>query len=123
MRAEFKVNLKRTKPLYVKRDRNKVHKEPVLRQYLVLAHQIKKTIESQRGRTLKEIAGWIGYTPARMSQIMSLLFLSSFIQEEILLSSEPFLHKLTINEANLIAKEILWDKQREMWLETNDKNN
>ncbi len=95
MRAEFKVTLKRTKALYAKRDRNKVHKEPVLRQYLVLAHQVKRTIESQRGRTLKEIAGWIGYTPARMSQIMGLLFLSPFIQEEIILSNKPFLHKLT----------------------------
>ncbi len=110
-----KVSLKRTKALYTKRDRNKVHREPVLRQYLVLAHQVKKTIESQRGRTLKEIAVWIGYTPARMSQIMSLLFLAPSIQEEILLSSEAYLHKRTINEANLIARELLWDKQKEMW--------
>jgi len=116
MRAEFKVSLKRTKAPYVKRDRNKVFREPVLRQYLVLAYQVKKTIESQRGRTLKEIAGWIGYTPARMSQIMSLLFLSSFIQEEIILSNKPFLHNLTINNANLIARELLWDRQKELWL-------
>jgi hypothetical protein len=47
---------------------------------------------------------------------MSLLFLSPSIQEEILLSSEPYLHKLTINEANLIAKEIMWKKQKEMWI-------
>jgi len=116
MRAEFKVNLKRTKALYAKRDQNRLHREPVLRQYLVLAHQVKKTIESQCGRTLKEISGWIGYTPARMTQIMGLLFLSPFIQEEIILSSEPFLQKLTINEANLIARELLWDRQKEMWL-------
>ena len=89
MRAEFRVSLKRIKAVHAKRDRNKVHREPVLRQYLVLAYQVKKTIESQRGRTLKEIAGWIGYTPARMSQIMNLLFLAPFIQEEILLSSKP----------------------------------
>ena len=116
MRAEFKVSLKRTKAVYAKRDQNKVHREPVLRQYLVLAYQAKKTIESQRGRTLKEIAGWIGFTPARMSQIMNLLFLAPVIQEEILLSSKPYLHKLSINEANLVARELLWDKQREMWV-------
>ena len=115
-RIEFKVNLKRTKSQYAKRDKNKLHREPPLRQYLVLAHQVKKTIESQRGRTLKEISEWIGYTPARMSQIMGLLFLSPFIQGEILLSGEAYLHKLTINEANLIARELLWDKQKEMWI-------
>lgn len=116
VRAEFKVKLKRTKALYAKRDQNKLHREPVLRQYLVLAYQAKRAIESQRGRTSKEISEWIGYTPARMSQIMSLLFLCPFIQEDILLSDKPYLHKLTINQANLIARELLWDTQRDMWI-------
>ena len=116
MRTEFKVNLKGTKATYIRRDMRKLKNEPPLRQYLVLAHQVKKTIETQPGRTLKEISGWIGYTPARMTQIMGLLFLSTFIQEEVLLSSKPYLHKLTINEASLIARELLWDKQKEMWI-------
>lgn len=75
----------------------------------------------QPGQTLKEISGWVGYTPARMSQIMSLLFLSPFIQEEILLSNEPYLHKLTINDANLMSRELLWDRQKMMWLQARDK--
>ncbi len=97
MRAEFKVSLKRTKLNLIRRDRNKLHREPILRQYLVLAHQIKEVLKTQPNRTSKEISSWIGYTPARMSQIMSLLFLSPFIQEEILLSRKSFLHQLTIN--------------------------
>ena len=121
MRAEFKVNLKQTRSQHVTRNKNKLRTEPMLRQYLVLAYQLKKTIEPQRGRTLKEISGWLGYTPSRISQIMGLLFLSPFIQEEILLSSEPYLHKITINEANLMAQEILWDKQKMLWLQTRDK--
>ena len=117
MRAEFKVKLKQgNRAQYIRRDQKKIQKEPMLRQYLVLAHQVKKAIKTQPSRTLKEIAGWIGYTPARMSQIISLLLLSPFIQEEILLSDKSFLHKLTINEVNLIAKELLWHKQKEMWL-------
>jgi len=93
----------------------------VLRQYLVLAYQVKETMEAQPERTLKEIAGWIGYTPARMSQIMNLLFLCPFIQEEIILSSKPHLHKITINEANVITREHLWDKQKEFWFQFRDK--
>ena len=116
MRAEFKVNMKMTKATYIRRDMRKFKNEPPLRQCLVLAHQVKKTIEMQPGRTLKEISGWIGYTPARMSQIMSLLFLCPFIQEDILLLDKPYLHKLTINQASLIARELLWDTQREMWV-------
>ncbi len=75
MRAEFKVSLKRTKLNYIRRDRSKLHREPILRQYLVLAHQVKEVLKTQPNRTMKEISGWIGYTPARMSQIMNLLFL------------------------------------------------
>jgi hypothetical protein len=121
MRAEFKVSLKRTKQNYIRRDRNRLHKEPILRQYLVLAHQVKKVLRVQLKRTSKEISGWIGYTPARLSQIMSLLFLSPLIQEEILLSSRSSLHRLTINIAHNISQELSWDKQNKLWIQARDK--
>jgi hypothetical protein len=70
---------------------------------------------------LKEISGWIGYTPARMSQIMSLLFLSPLIQEEILLSCKSSLHQLSINIAHKISQELSWDKQNELWVQARDK--
>ena len=121
MRAEFKVNLKRTKQNYIRRDRNRLLKEPILRQYLVLAHQVKEVLKAQPKRTLKEISGWIGYTPARMSQIMNLLFLSPLIQEEILLSNKSSLRQLSINIAHKISQELSWDKQNELWLQARDK--
>jgi len=83
---------------------------------LILAHQLRDTLKEDPKRTLKEIGGWIGYTPARMSQIMGLLFLSPFIQEKILLSDEPYLHNLSINIAHKISQELLWDKQNGMWI-------
>lgn len=116
MRSEFTVNLKRARTS-ASRDRNRLHKEPILRQYLVLAHQIKNTLKTSPSRTLKEIAGWIGYSPARMSQIMSLLFLSAFIQEEILFSNKSFLHQISMNTAHQISRALLWDKQKELWLQ------
>ena len=121
MRAEFKVSLKRTKHNYIRCDRNRLHKEPILRQYLALAHQVNKVLKAQPKRTLKEISGWIGYTPARMSQIMSLLFLSPLIQEEILLSCKSSLHQLSINIAHKISQELSWDKQNELWVQARDK--
>ena len=121
LRTEFKVSLKRTKLNYIRRGQNKLHREPILRQYLVLAYQLKEVLKTQPNRTSKEISSWIGYTPARMSQIMSLLFLSPFIQEEILLSSKSFLHQLTINFAHKISQELLWDKQKELWIQNRDK--
>ncbi len=83
--------------------------------------QNKEVLKIQPNRTMKELSGWIEYTPARMSQIMNLLFLSPFIQKEILLSSKSFLHQLTINFAHKISQELLWDKQKELWLQYRDK--
>ena len=54
MRTEFKVSLKRTNLNRIRRDRNKLHREPILRQYLVLAHQIKEVLKTQPNRTSKE---------------------------------------------------------------------
>ena len=121
MRAEFKVSLKRTKQNYIRRERNRLYKEPILRQYLVLGHQVKRVLKVQPKRTLKEISGWIGYTPARMSQIMNLQSLSPLIQEEILLSSKSSLHQLTINIAHKISQELSWDKQNKLWIQARDK--
>ncbi len=116
MRVEFKVSLKRTKAPYVKRDRNKVFREPLLRQYLVLAYQVKKTIESQRGRTLKEIAEWLGLTRGRISQILNLLFLAPKIQEEIILSDKKFLFSIPEHRVRIIMRELDWGKQKDSWI-------
>lgn len=121
MRNEFKVTLKKTKPLYAKRDMRKLKREPVVRQYLVLAHQIQKALYDNPDRSMRQIASWIGLTPARLSQIMHLLYLSPFLQEEILLSEESSLHKLSVNDAHDISREIMWEKQKYLWLKTRDK--
>ena len=81
----------------------------------------KRILKAQPKRTLREISGWIGYTPARMSQIMNLLFLSPVIQEEVLFSSKSSIHQLTINIAHKISQELSWDKQYELWLQSRDK--
>ena len=114
MRSEFKVTLKKPQGKD-KRNLLMIPKEPIVRQYLILAHQIKQVIEKEPHRTLKEISEWIGYTPAGLSQIMRLLFLCPFIQEQILLSNDPSLHQISITKVSLIATELMWEEQKEMW--------
>ena len=116
MRAEFKVNLKGTKATYARRDMRKFKNEPPLRQCLVLAHQVKKTIETQPGRTLKEISEWLGLTRGRISQILNYLSLSPRIQEEILLSDNRILHQIPEHQVRKIMRETDWGKQKQMWI-------
>lgn len=114
MRSEFKVTLKKPQGKE-KRNLLLIPKEPLVRQYLILAHQIKRVIEKEPHRTLKEISEWIGYSPAGLSQIMRLLFLCPYIQEQILLSNDPSLHQVSVSKVSLIAAELLWEKQKEIW--------
>lgn len=116
MRAEFKVNLKRTKALYAKRDMNRFKAEPQLRQFLVLAYQIKQEIDKNLQRTLREISEWLGITRGRISQILNLLFLAPKIQEEIILADKKILFSIPEHKVRIIMKELDWDKQKEMWI-------
>ena len=115
MRAEFKVNLKQTRSQHATRNKNRLRSEPMLRQYLVLAHQLKHELEKNPHRTLREISEWLGLTRGRISQILNCLSLSPHIQEEILLSDNKILHQIPEHQVRKIMREVDWNKQQEMW--------
>ena len=115
MRAEFKVTLKQTRSQHITRNKNKLRREPMLRQYLVLAYQLKHELEKNPHRTLREISEWLGLTRGRISQILNCLSLSPHIQEEILLSDNKILHQIPEHQVRKIMREVDWNKQQEMW--------
>jgi len=115
MRAEFKVNLKRTKATYIRRDMRKFKNEPPLRQFLVLAYQIKRELDKSPHRTLREISEWLGLTRGRISQILNYFFLSPFIQEQILLSNSNSLYTIPEYKIREIMNALDWYKQKGMW--------
>ena len=64
---------------------------------------------------MREIAKWLGYSPARLSQIFKLTSLAPSIKEEILLSDNKKIAPITITSVCTIANEPNWEKQMEMW--------
>ena len=117
MRAEFKVNLKKTRAAYIRRDMARFKAEPQLRQFLILAYQIRDVLDKNPQRTLQEISEWLGLTRGRISQVLNLLFLSPRIQEDIILSNKKFLFHVPEYKIRKIIREINWDKQFQMWRE------
>ena len=115
LKFEFKINL----PPVRHKSRNyrmtKIANEPRLRQYLVLAYQIQEKLDANNTLTSKQIAGWLGMTPPRISQILALLSLCPIVQQEILLSEYKNLQTLGEYNVREIVKEPLWEKQIEMW--------
>jgi len=115
LKFEFTVNLKPVRHASHRCRMAKISNEPKLRQYLVLAYQIREAISEGKAKDLAQIAEWLGMTYTRIKQIMNLLFLCPEIQKEILLSSNDKIQKITERKIRDITKEIDWQKQVEAW--------
>ena len=115
MRSEFKIGIKQPHKRSNASISKHIRKEPVIRQYLVLAEQVKQVLQDTPQRSMRDIAKWLGYSPARLSQIFKLTFLAPSIKEEILLSDDKKITSITITSICTIAKESDWEKQMEQW--------
>jgi len=117
MRTEFQINLKTSKNAISRKQIHKsITKEPVIRQYLVLAEQVKQVRAESPERSMREIAKWLGYSPARLSQIFKLTSLAPSIKEEVLLSDSDKIRSATMTFICDIANEADWERQKELWL-------
>ncbi|MFA5143253.1 MAG: hypothetical protein WC522_03680 [Candidatus Omnitrophota bacterium] len=115
LKFEFKIDLKPVRHKSHKYNMLKLSQEPKLRQYLILAYQIKDMLEKDSGMTSRQISEWLNMTPARMCQIMEILLLCPKIQKDILLSKNKRLFALGEYSIRNIVKEPLWEKQIKMW--------
>lgn len=92
-----------------------IQSEPQLRQNLLFAHQIQELIDKNKAKDIKEISGWLNLSQQRINQIMSLLFLSPRIQEEIILQNDSCLFEIPEYKLRIITEELDWDKQYATW--------
>jgi len=111
---QFAVKLTELKHIPYHRQQAEINKEPLVRQNLILAHQINQ-VATERNCTLKEIASWIGITHARICHIANMLLISPRIQEEILLSDDKALSSIPEYKLRDITKELDWNRQQEIW--------
>ncbi|MDD5423414.1 MAG: hypothetical protein PHT32_08395 [Candidatus Omnitrophica bacterium] len=115
LKFEFKIDLK---PVWHNSNKHrmlKLSQEPKLRQYLILAYQIKDMLEKDPKMTSRQLSEWLNMTPARMCQIMEILLLCPKIQKDILLSKNKRLFTLGEYSIRNIVREPLWEKQIKMW--------
>ena len=88
---------------------------PRLARLLALAHKLDGLVRSGAVKGYAELARLGHVTPARLTQIMVLLHLAPAIQEYILFQSAGGLEFITELELRQIAREPLWDRQREIF--------
>jgi hypothetical protein len=111
---QFALKLTELKHIPYHRQQAEIGKEPFIRQSLILAHQIDR-IARERRCPLKEIAGWIGISSARICHIATMLQISPQIQEEILFSNDKALFNIPEYKLRDVSVEVGWKKQREIW--------
>ena len=108
----FEADFKKTK---LEKPEIVIKKEPQLRQNLALAHQIQTLLDNDQIMSVKQIAGWLNLTPARINQFMNMLLLAPAIQEQILLENDEKIASIPEYKINEISREMLWEKQIEVW--------
>ena len=94
----------------------KVHRH--IRQFvrnLILALQINRLFDEGRIQDFKQAAVWLNMSPARVSQLMSLNFLSTSIKDAILNLPVEKLAKISNTAIRDISAEIDWEKQTVLW--------
>jgi hypothetical protein len=87
-------------------------------QMLALAHKAQELVDRQYVQSRAELARRIGFTRARISQLLDLTLLAPAIQEEILFA-EASSGREGINEHALreLVQAADWEEQRRIWQE------
>jgi len=111
---QFALTLAELKHIPNHRRQAGISKHPLIRQNLILAHQIDQ-ISHERICSLKEIAGWIGITHARICHIANMLLIAPKIQEEILLSDDKALFDIPEYMLREVSSEVDWNRQQDIW--------
>jgi hypothetical protein len=93
-------------------------KPTVLARTLALAHRLQVMLDDGRAENRADLAGQLGFSRARITQIMSLLWLAPDIQEEILFSVSPTGRDLvSTRDVRAIVRVMEWAEQRRLWHE------
>ena len=88
----------------------------VLARTLALAHRLQGMIDDGAAEDRADVAAELGFTRARITQIMDLLQLAPDIQEEILFSvSLSGRDAITTRDVRPIARVVAWAEQRLLW--------
>jgi ParB-like chromosome segregation protein Spo0J len=81
---------------------------------LALAHALQARLDAGEFRDHADMARALGFTRARVSQIMDLLLLAPDIQEEVLFAD--YATRVTGHALRALVRRPCWDDQRREWV-------
>lgn len=91
---------------------------PVVARTLALAHKLQAMIDRREVRDQAELAEQLGFTRARITQVLDLTLLAPDIQEEILFAEERGARDAVCErELRQVVRVASWRAQRRHWAE------
>ncbi len=85
---------------------------------LALAHKAQELVDRQDVQSRAELARRLGFTRARISQLLDLTLLAPAIQEEILFAdSSPGQDGINEHALRELVQATEWEEQRRIWQE------
>lgn len=85
-------------------------------QMLALAHELQRLIDAGEVADRAELAELVGFTRARLTQLLDLLLLAPDIQEEVLLGAGPRIARpVAERQLRRITRHSAWQDQRFAW--------
>ncbi|MCK5027015.1 MAG: recombinase family protein, partial [Candidatus Pacebacteria bacterium] len=117
VRLEFDADVKKARSLIRWRKEKEVTKEPKIRTVLVLAHQLQRLMSDGQIQNSQQVSGWLNISQSRLGHILSFLYLSPTIQEEILTGKDKNISLIPEYKIRSLAAEFDWQKQAELWRE------
>ena len=118
MKIEFKVPFRRVPPLrtlVIDPASQPQARPPRIARLVALAHKLDALVRSGTMSSYCELARLGHISPARLTQIMVLLYLAPSIQEHVLFLSAADAGIISELALRKLAREPHWDRQRAMW--------
>jgi DNA invertase Pin-like site-specific DNA recombinase len=115
LRLEFDMDLKQVRFLNKWHKEKEIEKEPQIRKSLLLAYQLQALQDKNQIRSFKETSTWLNISQVHLNHIMTFLFLSPNIQDEIITGDSQGLALIPEYKIRSLATEIDWDKQDTLW--------
>ena len=96
---------------------DEITKEPKIRKTLILAHQLQDLINNGQIQSSQQASEWLNISQSRFDHILTLLYLSPLIQQEIISGDDQCISLIPEYKIRSLAAEFEWEKQIQLWQE------
>lgn len=106
-----------TNCIHVLRKEREIEKEPKLRRTLILAYQLRQSMDGEIISSAKKATSYLHLSLSRVKHVLNMLMLSPKIQEEIITGDTAMLDRIQEYKVRELSFVLDWNEQARLWQE------